>query len=339
MTRRDHALLTALVVGGLLLTLYQCWYISLPLQEASEFDVCRFSPSLNCLRSLHAFGEDMRVWMLPVIPAIAALFWFQTFLCAFAWTTTRGPHEAWLGLARIVSFPASGLATYVLLHDFFAAKATSVSAILVAILSLTISSLTVLHGLSALNVKRGWQLSASLGAGALLLIFLVDGTIGARRETDRVQRARLEAQPQVRWPDFARSVPRTGAASLGDVTAPAELLLFLDPDEESSRALMRELPELATRFGARVRIVMFASGEAGPRLIQAQRTGSLLAYLAGPKTAATRPPTPADRALATRQEEAWRRIDIEELPAAVWSGGRRSGNVRLREILDTVAKP
>ena len=137
MMRRDHAVLTALAAGGLLLTLFQCWYISLPLADASTFDICRFSESLNCFKSLHAFGEDLRAGFLPVIPLLCAVFLLQTALCGFAWVVTGKTHDAWLGVARLMSFPASGLAVYVLLHDFMAAEVTSVSAILVAILPWT----------------------------------------------------------------------------------------------------------------------------------------------------------------------------------------------------------
>ncbi len=173
MTRRDHAVLTALAASGALLTLFQNWYISLPLEEASRIDLCRLTPAINCFKSLYAHGPEMLAFGLPVFPALLAIFVFQTALCGFAWVAAAARADAWLSLARLASFPASGLAIFVLLNDMMVAKATSVSAILVAGASLAISVLTVVHGLGKLRLRNAGRASVGLLLAALLAGFFV----------------------------------------------------------------------------------------------------------------------------------------------------------------------
>jgi hypothetical protein len=337
MIRRDHSVLTVLTAFGALLTLYQCWYIHLPLEEAVSFDFCRFNKTLNCLRSLYAHGEDLRALGLPVFSTLFALFFFQLLLSGFSWIAAPSRREAWLALARLVSFPVSGLAVYVLLNDFMVFKVSSVSAILVALTTLAISVTTVLHGAKWAGIHRGGAATWGLVFTALLAGYLLYGAGSSRREADEVEREQMMAPASVRYATFAPSIPRRHAAALGDPIAPNEVLLFVDPEQEASRAIMREALEVMPAYAEQVLLSIYAPGEQGVLLVLAQKRDSLPAYL----DSLTPPPgePKSVRHIAERQQEAWRELGIDRFPTALWKGGRKSGEFTLREILAPYAGP
>ena len=288
MTRRDHTLLAALAGAGALLTLFQVWYISLPMADALAFDLCRLSPVINCYRSLYVHGDGLAVFGVFVLPALCGLFWFMFGLCAFAWAARPARRDAWLALARLSSFPAAGLALFVLLNDLTTAKATSLSGIVVALLALSITVTTILKGLSLPRLRPvGWP-AAGLALASLLTVFFLQGIVSARRGSDIILLQRGEEAPGVLWPRFARNLERRDAAHLGKWTAPSEVLLFVDPDEEASRAVMREAVEVMPEFADRVLLTIYAKGRRGAELVLAQREGALAGYLADGKPPAGR---------------------------------------------------
>lgn len=342
MTRRDHLLVTALAATGLVVTLWQCWYIYLPPAQAAEWARglfwCRLTPQVDCFESLSKFGAEIKAGPLPVFATLAALFLWQVLLGAFAWVAEAGPREAWLAVAKLVSFPTAGFAVFVLLHDYSVAKVTSASSLLVAVVAVTACVHTVVRGIRGARLGAGRAGALGFLAIAALFGFFLHGAGAARLEIDRVEREREAAPPNIRYVDFAPQVPRAGAASLGDPTAPAELLLFVDPDDQASRQVMLQLANLAPEYAERVFVYVFAKGEHGPRLLLAHRANTLERYL---RTLAEAPGDPATvRDLAARQEQARQDLGIEEFPAAVWGrhpNQRTTGVFELKDVLERAA--
>ncbi|MHC4669712.1 MAG: hypothetical protein ACYTFD_15040, partial [Planctomycetota bacterium] len=296
----------------------------------------RWSRHLDCFESLHRYGASLRVWRIPVIPALAALFFFQLELCAFAWGASGARREGWLGVARLVSFPAAGLAIYVLLSDYLVAKATSASAILVSLIFLGIAVLTVVQGLRGARLRAGGGWTLLFALCATLLGFLLFGGGSARREIARVLIERETQKPDLLWPDFAPFVPRAHAAALGDPLSETEVLLFVDLEQESSRALVREALRLIPAQGAEVLVHLYAPGEPGAHLILAQQRGELRRYLQD-----LVPPQgegAAVRLVLERQERARDELKVTEFPTAIWKNGRRSGALRLRDVLAAASR-
>lgn len=326
MTHRDHALLTALVGAGLALTLFQCWYVYLPPTVAAEISFCQYE-KLNCFESLNRHGASLHVFGLPVFPSLAAIFFFQCALCGFAWTVAGAVREAWLGIARLASFPAAGLAIYVLLSDYLVAKITSASAILVALIFLAIAALAVLQGLQGARLRAGARWTAGIALGAFLFGFFLYGAGSSRRDIARVLLERETQKPDVLWAEFARFVPRRGFAMLGDPLAKDEVLLFVDLSQESSRALVRDALQVVPERNAEICVRIYG----GADLILAYRSGRLREYLRDLA------PPPGQAAsvghLVERQERARKELQVTELPTAVWKGGRRSGAFALRDVL------
>jgi len=327
MTRRDHALLTALLGAGLALTLFQCWYVYLPPTEAADVHFCQLTPQLDCFESLNRYGASLHVFGLPVFPALAGVFFFQLALCGFAWTVAGAVREAWLGIARLASFPAAGLAIYVLLSDYLVAKTTSASSILVALIYLAIAALAVLQGLQGARLHAGGRWTAGIALAACLFGFFLHGAGSSRREIARVLLERETRKPDVLWADFAPFMPRTGFATLGNPLAETELLLFVDLSQDSSRAIVRDALQVVPETNAGICVRVYG----GADLILAQRSGRLRAYLRDLA------PPPGDAAsvrhLVERQERGRRKLNVTELPTAVWKGGRRSGGFALRDVL------
>lgn len=327
MTRRDHALLTALIGAGLVMTLFQCWYVYLSPDRAALVAFCRVAKHLDCFESLNRHGASLHVFGLPVFPALAAVFFFQAALCGFAWTVAGAVREAWLGIARLAAFPAAGLAIYVLLSDYLVARTTSASAVLVALVFLAIAALAVLQGLQGARLLAGGRWTVALALAAFLFGFFLHGNGSSRRDIARVLLERETQKPDVLWADFAPFVPRTGFAMLGNPLAEKEVLLFVDLSQEPSRALVRDALRVVPETNADICVRIYG----GDDLILAQRTGRLRAYLRDPT------PQPGDAAsvahLIRRQERARRELNVTELPTAVWKGGRRSGAFALRDVL------
>jgi hypothetical protein len=333
MTRQDHALLSVLLGAGLALTLFQCWYVYLPPAQAAEVSFCRFTEELNCFESLNRHGASLEVLGIPVFPVLASVFFFQFALCGFAWTIAGGVREAWLGIARLAAFPAAGLAIYVLLSDYLVAKTTSASAILVALIFLAIAVLAILQGLQGARLRAGVRWTTGFGLAAILFGFFLYGAGSSRRDIARVLLERQTQRPDVLWADFAAFVPRAGFATLGNALAETEVLLFVDLEQDASRALVREALEIVPPTNAEVCLRIYG----GAGLILAQQRGRLRDYLRDLE------PPPGDAAsvgyLIERQKRAQRQLRITEFPTAVWNGGRRSGAFALRDVLAAATLP
>jgi len=338
-TRRDHVAATLLVLAGALLTAWQCWYIYLPLEEALTVDLCRLKPTLpqlDCFDALHrsGFGAELYAWVLPVFPALLGLCTFQLLLCAFAWTAPPARREAWIAMARLVSFPVSGLAVFVVLNDLaWGGGVTSPSAVLLLAATLAMSVLAVVRGWSGVRLGAGAASSVVFLGTAVLLAFFVHGAGNARREAGYVQRARTAAPPDVRLPAFARGMPRHEAARLGDPRAETEVLLFLDGSDASKQAMrdaLRLVPDDAT---AGALVYFYAPGELGAQLLAAQKRGDVRRFLAGSGDAgAPEPDAALERALA-RQEKAREALGITAYPTVVWREGRATGTLALDRLL------
>jgi hypothetical protein len=324
MSTRSHAILTLLVLLALGLALFQCWYVYLPHEEAARFDLCRFSPAVDCFKSLNTFGESMRPFGIPAFPTLAALFFFQALLASFAWFATPATRNGWLTLARLLWFPAAGMAVYVLLHDLMVAKCTSASALLVTATALAGGGLTILQGLSG-KVRGAGAVSAFLAA-SLLFGFFLFGAGSARLESAHAAREREAARPELSYPRFATAMPRTGAATAGADTAPCELLLFVDLADEAGLALARDAWARASAAGSGVRLVVYAPGALGAGLATAR---DVEAFLQSPESARVSDPALTD---ATEWK---RRAGVEKLPAIVWDGGRRAGTFSIDEVFRT----
>jgi hypothetical protein len=327
MTRRDHALLTVLVGAGLALTLFQCWYVYLPPERAAGVAFCRLTEELDCFESLNRHGASLKVLGIPVFSALSGVFFFQLALCGFAWTVAGAVREAWLGVARLIAFPAAGLAIYVLLSDYLVAKTTSASAILVALLFLAIAVLAILQGLQGARLRVGGRWTAGFALAATLFGFFLYGAGSSRRDIARVLLERETQRPDVLWADFATFVPRAGFATLGNPLAETEVLLFIDLTQDASRALVREALQTVPETNAEVCLRLYG----GADLILAQRSGRLRDYLRDLE------PPPGNAAsvgyLIEREDRARRELKVTELPTAVWKGDRRSGAFALRDVL------
>jgi hypothetical protein len=323
MNRRDHALVAGGAFVCFALAVFQVWYVALPDERAARLDVCRWSRHLDCFESLNRNG----VALLPVLAALAAVFLLQGTLAALAATAPAPRGEAWLGLARLASFPATGLAVYVLLADLvFRAAAgppgldplkTSPSAVLITLLSVGLNVHAVVRGRLGFRLRDAGPLPVAVAAAAALFGFFSEGAAGAAREAAAIQ-ARVDVMPPtVLVPAFEPQIPRQGAASIGDLRAPREVLLFLDPAQEASVRILRDA------LAANAQGVLFqiylrdrALPSDGRALLERLARGE-------PLPPAEPSPHPARAAAAAR---------ITEWPTAIWKEGRRAGSFALADI-------
>lgn len=318
MTRRDHALFAGGALAGLALAVFQVWYVALPVDRAAGIDFCRWTGTLDCFESLHRHGSAL----LPVLAALAAIFLFEAALAGLAAGAQPPRSDAWAGLARLASFPASGLAVYVLLSDYLDAKKTSPSAVLIALLSVGMNVHAVLRGRLGVRVREGGLAPVALAAAAALFGFFLEGAAGAAREADAAEAARAIAPPAVLVPDFETQIPRQGAVPLGDARAAHEVLLFLDPAQEGSRKLLRAaLDAKAEDVILQVYFKDRALPADGRALLEAAARGEPL-------------PAPETSTLPERHVAA---AKLTEYPTAIWKDGRESGNLSLAAILAKAA--
>jgi len=289
MTRRALAALTGLALLGAAVSLYQAWLVNLPPPEAvAKTEWCRFTRQVDCFESLARYGKTIGIGPLPVFATLLALYFWMTALAVSAWLATPARAEGLVGLAGLAAFPATGLALYVLLHDYRVAGVTSASAIASAGLGLTLSAQAVLRGFPAAGLRAAAAPGAALLAAAALFAFLVHDAGETRHDAYRVtvQRESAQAPPNVLYSAPPRNLPRTGAARLGGRAAPNQALVFL-ADDDASRALARELAARETEFADDFLVHLYAPGRLGRALIGAQHAGRLRAFLSVAENAAT----------------------------------------------------
>jgi len=327
--------LTTLAATGSLLALFQAWYVYLPLDEAATVDLCRINAQVDCYRSLARFGIDMAPFGVPVFATLAGLFVFQLALCLYARTAEAPLREAWLSIARVTAFPQAGLALYVLLHDLLVAEATSPSAIFVAAAAGAACYLAVVGGLRWATIAPGLRGAALLATAALAGGYAFHQGGVTRHEVDAVEHERESRPPGLRWPRFAHAMPRDGVAHLGGALAETEILLFVDPAQPESRALMAEAAALPLDDSSDLLLHFYAEGPGGVALLAAEQRGETRAYLASPTPPvgdAVPPP------LLGRIERARAKLGVVATPTALWDGGSETGSFRLADVIARARK-
>lgn len=313
MTRRDNGLFAGAALAGFLLAVFQLWYVALPLKEAALFDLCRWTEYLDCFESLHENG----VTLLWILAALAAVLLVEVSLVALAAGAEPPRADAWRGIARLASFPATGLVICVLLSDLMDYRKTSPSTVLLLLLSLG-------QNVVALVQRRGFRLRDAglvpfaVAAVASLFGFFLAGAPGHARAADLAETHYDAAPPAVIVPDFEQQIPRQGAVALGEARAPIEILLFLDPAEEESKRLLEE----ALRLRAEDVILQVYLKD---RALPADARGVLEAAAAGEPLPAPEPSTLPERQVSAARVTAY--------PTAIWKGGRQSGGWTLSQIL------
>ncbi len=327
--------LTTLAATGSLLALFQAWYVYLPLDEAAAVDLCRLNAQVDCYRSLARFGIDMAPFGVPVFAALAGLFVFQLALCLYARTAEGPRREAWLAIAGVTAFPQAGLALYVLLHDLLVAEATSPSAIFVAAAAGAACTHAVAGGLRWATAAPGLRGAALLAAAALAGVYAFHQAGVTRHAVDEIEHERESRPPGLRWPRFAHAMPRDGVAHLGGLLAETEILLFVDPAQPESRALMAEAAALALDDTSDLLLYFYAGGPAGAALLAAEQRGEVRAHLASPAPpAADSAPPP----ILGRIERARQALGVAAYPTALWRGGSETGAFRLADIIRRASK-
>ncbi len=315
MNRRDDALFAGAAVGCFLLAAFQVWYLALPVDRAAVFDYCRWTEHLDCFESLQREGGAL----LPVLAALAGVLLFEAALSVLAFAAEPPRREAWAGLARLASFPASGLAVYVLLSHSLDLGKTSPSAVLIALLSVGQNVLVVIKARLGVRIADGGAVPFALAGAAALFGFFVGGAAGDARESAANEVVAQMAPPAVVLPDFGQEIPREGAAALGHARAEIEVLLFLDPEQEESRNVLRDALEAKA---ADVILHVYLKGRALPSdalpLLEAAARGDPL-------------PAPEPSVHPARAAAAAR---ITEYPTAIWKGGRQVGGVSLAQVLN-----
>lgn len=323
-----------LAAAGLSLSLFETWAASLPPEEAGSLEFCRFSRALDCVRSVQLHGHDLAIGPLPLLPALAACFFAIAALAGLAATAADGSGP--LGWARILGVPAAGLSLFQLLDHALTAKCTSVDAILLGAVAVAVAAggLRERPSLPALRASLG-------GAAAAIALGVAFGGCMGAAGAARLLRAEIAKEEAARpaavlWPDFEESMPRQGAAFLGDPLAPREVLLFADPSAEPGRAVLSEALRLAPEFGGRVRIVVYGPG---PLLLQAAAEGRVEETLRALAEGRPPPAFSADvAALAARIERHRAALGIGFAPTLVWRGGRETGSFDLRSLLDRASR-
>lgn len=314
MTRRDHALFAGAAVTGFLLATFQVWYVALPLESAALFDACRWTHLLDCFESLHRGGASL----LPVLAALAGLLLFEAALALLALGAEPPRGDAWAGLARLASFPASGLATYVLLDQSLQLDKASPSSVLLTLLSVAQNVLVLKRARLGVRVADGGPAPLALAVAAALFAFFIGGAAGDAHEASAAELAQLSQSPAIVLPDFEPEIPREGAAAIGEARAPIEVLLFVDPEQEASRNLLRDALEITDKD---VLLRIYLRGRALP----ADARALLEAAARGDALPAPEPSVHPARAVAAAK--------VTEFPTAIWKGGREGVGANLPRIL------
>ncbi|MHC4848298.1 MAG: hypothetical protein ACYTEG_07575 [Planctomycetota bacterium] len=331
MSAAESKLRAALAAPGLALALFQCWYAYLPDGEAVAFHQCRINAQLDCYKSLSLHGAEMRPFGVPVLASLAALYLAITLLLAGAALATEPRTSSWRTWASLLSFPAAGLSVYVLLHDWQVAKASSLSTLLILGIGLSLCVLTILRGVAVNTLKAGAAGFAGWMAIALVAGFLLHGTGSAQLVAREIEIEREGEPAQLRWARFAHSIPRVGAAHLGNPTAPREILLFVNPALPESQAIMRAAAKLAPRLGDAVVIYLYAPSDY--RLLSAHERGRLAAYLEDPSSLPEMKLTPSKE--FQRQVEAIEKLGLR-YPSAWTRDGKREGDIDVAALVTSL---
>lgn len=329
MSAAESKLRAALAAPGLALALFQCWYSYLPQSEAVAFHQCRINAQLDCYKSLSLEGAD--AFGIRIVPWLAAIYLGMTLLLAGSALTDGPAKNGWRAWASLLAFPAAGLSVFVLLHDWQVAHASSLSTVLILGLGLALCVLTVLRGVSVQALREGVRGFAGWAAIAIAAGLLLHGAGSARLMAEDLLIEREGEPAQLRWARFAHSIPRVGAAHLGNPTAPREILLFVNPAMPESQAVMRAAAKVAPRLGDAVVIYFYAPSDY--RLLSAHERGRLAAYLEDPSSLPEMKLTPSKE--FKRQIEAIEKLNLR-YPTAWTRAGKREGDIDVAALVTSL---
>ncbi|MGQ0612820.1 MAG: hypothetical protein ACT4PV_03615 [Planctomycetaceae bacterium] len=348
MTRKDRLVLLLGALLGSLFGSFACAVAYAPKEEAARL-FCRFTPVLDCYRSLTLEGSTLTLAGAAVLPLLAAFFLLQLGLCGAAAASRGARRDAALSWALACSLPVAGLSATLLLNDLLVAKATTPG-------GLGCAAFALWGCVRAASLRRGGALPFGPGAGvalalapfALLSGFFLQGAGEARLQRYESEAKRAAEPPSLRWPVFARNLPREGAAILGRVDAAREALLVVDLADAASRGMLKAAlhfqPDFE-KYGGRVAVLAAAPHGAG--LAVAQSAGVLDNYLkqlfAGEQDPATLlraagadPGALADprlKVLLERRDKALAALEAGSMPYVITANGRLEGERALGQVI------
>jgi hypothetical protein len=326
----ESKLRAALAAPALALALFQCWYSYLPQTEAVEFHQCRINAHLDCYKSLSL--EGAQAFGIRIVPWLTAVYLLMTLLLAGSALSNERRRDGLRTWASVLSFPAAGLSVFVLLHDWNVAKASSLSTLLILGVGLSLCVLTVVRGIVPRNLKEGARGFAGWAAIALVAGLLLQGAGSARLKAEELLIEREGEPAQLRWARFAQEIPRVGAAHLGNPTAPREILLFVNPAEPESQAVMKAAAKIAPRLGEAVVIYLYAPTDY--RLLSAQERGRLASYLEDPSSLPEiklKPSKDFERQYKAIEELGW-----PVYPTAWTRNGKSEGTIDLAALVNSL---
>ena len=328
--KRQDSILAALATVGAGLALFQYW-AAYALSDGEAFEVLRFcslSEALDCYTAIHVHGKTLAAFGIRVIPLLLVLFLLQ--LALFGWA--KLPREergaslaAW---ARALTLPTAGLCVYAVLNTYYVTREyaergeisahaqSSVSALLLMASAVSGAVLTFTQRRRAHGRLSVTGVPFLLGA-ALAVVFL-QGASGARLRTHSLEAELASAAPRVLFPTFARSVPRRGAAKLGNPAARSEVLFVFDPAHANSREALDRLLRRVGSLKSKLRLLVYATGPHAAGLAVAQEAGIAPSYLKALARGEEEAP-----ALLTRLGADAAKLDDPELHAVIERQARR----------------
>jgi len=364
MNPRLVRILTLLALLGLGLSFFQCWVAYWVSPDEAPLLFCVFSETFDCHMAVHVRAATLEFAGLRILPAITALFLCQAALLLYARVFAGSAGQGLQAWARVLAMPIAGFALFGLLNDVLLAQEhlaagetsaptqVSLSGLLILACGLASAVLAVLHGPDVAALKLGAARGLPLAAGALLFGVFLQGASTARLEARELMDEAETRAPSVRFPKFAQAMPRFGAAAMGEESADKEALFFLDPDNEESRKLLRELLEVQPTRAELVRTVVYLRGphaaglaaaveiKAGRDYLQALldapgEPGDLLRRLGGN---AVRLVTPTIRGLVKRQQRRIEKVGITKFPTVWTKSGKKTANLSAKSVLEEVAR-
>ncbi|MEE8104102.1 MAG: hypothetical protein V3T86_01055 [Planctomycetota bacterium] len=357
-------ILTLLALTGLVLSWFQCWVAYWVSPDDAPLLWCVFSETFDCNMAVHVRGATLELGGMRILPAVTALWLCQAAMLLYARLAAGSAGQGLQAWARVLALPILGLGLFGLLNDVLLASEhlaagetsaptqVSISGLLILACAAVSALLAVLHGPDAAALKLGVARGLPLLLGAFLFGVFLQGASSARLETRELTDEAETRPPNVRFPTFAEAMPRFGAAAMGEESAEREALFFLDPDNEESRKLLRELLEVQPARADLVRTVVYLRGKHAAGLAAAVEFGAGRDYLQAVLDApgepddlvrrlggnAVRLVTPTIRGLVKRQQRRIVAAGIEKFPTVWTQAGKKTGNLSAKAVLESVAR-
>ena len=349
MTGKLHRILAAGAAVASAFALFACFVAYMDKSEAMKL-FCRFTPALDCYRSLTEFASTLALGPVAVVPFLAAAALLQVALAGAAFATAGARRDGLLAWAAVASFPLAGLAVTLLLNDIMAAKATTVAALYLVAFGGWGCAIAFLRRKALVPALR-----AGAGGAALLALLAVGGGMllegaGTLRLSEQELAGTADARPPVvRWPRFAPEVPRERAPSIGPSDAETEVLLFLDLSSYDSRQVLRGALADRPRYERHaMRVVVLAAPPHDAALAVAEAAGVSDAYferlfrksdedartiLESVRGDPGRLDDPELRTILDRRIRAIEALKLPALPCALSAKGVHTGEKLLGQIL------